>query len=261
MELKKIIAFDLDGTLTESKQVMKPEMAGLLDDLSMITKVVIISGGSYHRFKEQFIPQLIISTEAKNLNNIILLPTSGSCRYEYNLKIKDWIQVYSHPFKQEIKNKVMTELNNMIANHKKDFDIPEEHYGPYIEDRGNEITFSALGQESPLEVKGMWDPDGVKRLKIVKALEKAIPEITAHSGGMTSVDILPKGFDKAVGLKILLDDEDLTTADMLFIGDSTFEGGNDHSPMQAGIETIGIKGPEETVELIKTFLLRKNIDH
>lgn len=254
MELKKIIAFDLDGTLTESKQIMTPGMAKLLDALSVKTKIVIISGGSYKRFKEQFIPQLVANAEAKNLENIILLPTSGSCRYEYSSKINDWTQVYSHPFKQEIKNRVMAELDNMITNHKRDFDIPEKHYGPYIEDRGNEITFSALGQESPLEVKGSWDSNGNKRLKIAKALMEAIPEIAAHLGGMTSVDILPKGFDKAVGLKILLKAENLTTADMLFIGDSIFEGGNDYSPIQAGIETRGIKGPEETAALISTFL-------
>jgi hydroxymethylpyrimidine pyrophosphatase-like HAD family hydrolase len=71
---------------------------------------------------------------------------------------------------------------------------------------------------------------------------------------MTSLDILPKGFDKAVGLKALLEDGGLQISDMLFIGDAVFEGGNDYSPVEAGIETIGITGPEETAKLISALL-------
>ncbi len=246
MELKKIIAFDLDGTLTESKQPMTEEMAHLIDELSSKTKVAIISGGSFPRFKDQFLHQL------KNTKNLILLPTSGSCRYEYDEATKDWKQTFSHPFTNEVKNKVIEELNKIIQ--EKEFDIPEKHFGPYIEDRGNQITLSTLGQNAPNDEKKLWDPHSIKRLKIRERLEKFIPEIDAHIGGMTSIDVLPKGFDKAVGLKLLLEAENLTIKDILFIGDAVFEGGNDYSPLQAGIETIGIKDPGETAEVIRKLL-------
>ncbi len=243
MELKKIIAFDLDGTLTESKQPMTAEMASLVDALCLKYKVAIISGGSFPRFKEQFVHQL------KNTENLILLPTSGSCRYEFD---KEWKQTFSHPFTIEVKNKVIEEFKKIISD--KSFDIPEKHFGPYVEDRGNQITISALGQDAPLEIKSSWDPHSIKRLKIREDLEKMIPEIDAHIGGMTSVDVLPKGFDKAVGLKLLLESENLTMKDMLFVGDSVFEGGNDYSPKLAGIETVGVKGPEETAGVIRSLV-------
>lgn len=246
MELKKIIAFDLDGTLTESKQPMTAEIAELIDKLCAKYKVAIISGGSFQRFMEQFVHQL------KNTTNLILLPTSGSCRYEFDKDTKDWKQTYSHPFLQGIKEKVIEEFKKIISD--KTFEIPEKHFGPYVEDRGNQITLSALGQNAPNEEKKLWDPHSIKRLKIRERLENFIPEIDAHIGGMTSVDVLPKGFDKAVGLKLLLEDSALSTKDMLFIGDSVFEGGNDYSPLKAGIETIGVKGPDETEKVIKSFL-------
>ena len=250
--MKKLIAFDLDGTLTESKQSITPEMANLISSLSLKAKVIIISGGSYHQFHEQFLPQ-IIKTQS-NLQNIILLPTSGSCRYEYDAETKDWKEVYTHPFPQDIKNHALYELNKIVNEQKSDFSIPSEHFGPYIEDRGNQLTFSAMGQEAPLEEKSQWDSNGNKRRKIKDFLEKNIPEIDAHIGGMTSVDVLPKGFDKAVGLKLLLEEQKCSTSDILFIGDAVFEGGNDYSPMKAGIETVGIKGPDETSKLITTLL-------
>lgn len=247
--MKKIIAFDLDGTLTESKTAMTNEMAKLLSTLSLKAKIAVISGGSYNQFEKQIIKEITEVQVEKNLKNIILLPTSGSCRYEYD---QSWEQTYSHPFPQEIKDRVKEEFNKIIQD--KSFDIPEKHFGPYIEDRGNQITLSALGQDAPLEAKKSWDPHSIKRLKIREDLEKMIPEIEAHIGGMTSVDVLPKGFDKAVGLKLLLEAERLEINDILFIGDAVFEGGNDYSPLKAGIETVGIKGPSETAELIKKFL-------
>lgn len=253
MTTKKIIAFDLDGTLTESKQTITQEMADLLCNLSLKVKIAIISGGAYHQFKRQLIPQIIASTCEKNFFNITLLPTSGSCRYEYNSKIDDWYEVYTHPFSNNTKDRVVAELNKILEN-KAEFEIPEEHFGTYLEDRGNQVTLSALGQEAPLQKKKLWDPDASKRKKIKEALEKAVPEIDANIGGTTSVDILPKGFDKAVGLKILLQDKEMSLEDMLFIGDAIFEGGNDYPPLQAGIESKLIKGPTETAEIIKALL-------
>ncbi len=252
MELKKIMAFDLDGTLTQSKLPMTEEMALLLSALSLKTKVAVISGGSYHQFERQLIKGVRATDTEKNLENFILLPASGSSRFEYNPDTRNWNEVYTHPFNQKIKNRVIDELNNILK--EKTFDIPEKHYGPYIEDRGNQITLSVLGQEAPLEEKNKWDPSNTKRMKIKEALEKAIPEIDADIAGTTSIDVLPKGFNKAVGLKLLLEDKGLSISDILFIGDAVFEGGNDYSPIQAGIETIGIKGPSETAEIIKKFL-------
>jgi phosphoserine phosphatase len=69
MPPKKIIAFDLDGTLTESKQEMSPEMADLTSSLSMKIKIAIVSGGAYHQFKRQVLKQILDSKNEKNLWN------------------------------------------------------------------------------------------------------------------------------------------------------------------------------------------------
>ncbi|MES2986041.1 MAG: HAD-IIB family hydrolase [Patescibacteria group bacterium] len=244
--MKKIIAFDLDGTLAESKHPISQDMAILISKLTEKAKVIVISGGSYSQYEKQFIPQM--GTE--HLENIILMPTNGSVRYEY--KNNEPRVTKSFPFNDEVKEKVLAELNTIIGN--EEFEVPTEHFGEYIEDRGTQITFSGYGQLAPIEKKMIWDLSRSKRLKIKEYLESKIPEIDAHVGGMTSVDILPKNFNKASGLMAYLEENDLTTDDIVFIGDAVFPGGNDYSPSQVGIETISTNGPEHTKEIIETLL-------
>ena len=45
--MKKLIVFDLDGTLAESKSSLDAEMAKLLNTLLSITKVAVISDGNW----------------------------------------------------------------------------------------------------------------------------------------------------------------------------------------------------------------------
>ena len=72
--------------------------------------------------------------------------------------------------------------------------------------------------------------------------------------GTSSIDILPKGFNKAVGLNRFLGEVGLEKTDVIFVGDALFPGGNDYSVYEAGIETIAVKGPEETMAIIKKWL-------
>src|ERR1035438_5396373 len=62
-------------------------------------------------------------------------------------------------------------------------------WGEVIEDRFSQITFSALGQQAPLEEKDKWDPDYAKRKKIKAILDAYIPEFSVRLGSSTSIDI------------------------------------------------------------------------
>jgi hypothetical protein len=72
--------------------------------------------------------------------------------------------------------------------------------------------------------------------------------------GSSSIDILPKGFNKAVGLTRLLEKLGLGKKDMLFVGDALFPGGNDYSVLEAGIKTIAVGGPEEAASIIEKWV-------
>lgn len=250
---KKIIAFDLDGTLAESKQVLGDDMAQVLCDLAFRKKVVIISGGSFKQFQKQFLPSFNTENKTTVYNNLILLPTSGSRCYEYDSSTNDWIMTYEEPMTFSSRANTINILNKFIESNNYGIGsvIPGDQV---IEDRITQITMSALGQNAPLSDKMMWDPDQSKRKKIIEELSNQIPDVEINIGGTTSLDFLPKGFNKAKGLLRLLDRLNMHIENMVFVGDAIFPGGNDYSPYEAGIECVKISGPNETKELIKKWI-------
>jgi len=250
---KKIVAFDLDGTLAESKRPITHDMALLIEALAKEKVVVIISGGTFKQFNTQFLPAFKKEGFSEDfVRNLILLPTSGSQRYEYDLYKQDWKITDIELFSEKIKEKAKKVLNDIIESGL--YDIPKDPTGDYIEDRITQLSISALGQEAPIEQKKLWDPDQKKRQKIKLVLDRELPETSIIIGGTTTLDILPKGFDKAKGLKRLLAKMNLVIDDMVFVGDAIFPGGNDYSAYQAGIESLRVTGPNETAQIIKKWL-------
>lgn len=252
---KKIAIFDLDGTLAESKQALSEEIAELLHKLAAQKKVAVISGGSFAQFEKQFFPMWNKEAQVYGFDvtkNLIILPTSGAQCYEYDQISNSWKQIYAETFPTVIKEQVTKVLQDIIAS--ENFGIPKEHYGEYIEDRGSQITFSAFGQDAPLEKKKLWDPDQRKRKVMQSEIEKRMPEVSVQIGGTTTIDILPKGMNKAVAIRRLLERLHMTIADAIFVGDALYPGGNDSSMLETGMETIVVSGPEETRSLLNKWL-------
>ena len=148
---KKIIAFDLDGTLAESKQHLEPYMSVILCELAKQKKVAIITGGSFEQFQKQFLPFFTPNKDDLDIvmSNLILLPTSGSRRYEYNTENKKWELTDIEEFPQEIKSKVLEELGKIVSTHQYGIGAITEG-DEVVEDRITQITLSALGQHLSL---------------------------------------------------------------------------------------------------------------
>src|SRR3989344_3572499 len=168
--MKKVVIFDLDGTLTASKSPLDSEMAGLLGKLLGVAKVAVISGGSYAQFQKQFLVHL--GFEEAKLSNLLLVPTNGSAMYHY--ENGNWMEVYAERLEKIEREKIIDAIHQAI----KVTGLPKEKvlYGETIEDRGTQVTFSGLGQLAPLERKLKWDPDRRKRLPIKEYLDKHVPE-------------------------------------------------------------------------------------
>ena len=130
----------------------------------------------------------------------------------------------------------------------------EKTWGPILEDRGSQITFSALGQEAPLAMKKAWDPDGSKKEALRAGVAPLLPDLEVRSGGSTSIDITQKGVDKAYGIAELSRETGIAIADMLFIGDRLDEGGNDYPVVKLGIATRPVTGWEDTAEFIEGYV-------
>ena len=243
--MKKLIVFDLDGTLTESKAALDTEMSALLRDLLGVVKVAVISGGSWPQFEKQVLANL---PHNESLVNLSLLPTCGTKFFKY---VRDWEEIYSEDFTADEKEKIVRSLKNVFT--AAGFKI-DKVWGEVIEDRGSQITFSALGQQAPLEEKKKWDPDFAKRKKMKTFLDTLIPEFFVRLGGTTSIDVTKHGIDKAYGIKKLRDTLGIAIDEMIFIGDALFPGGNDYPAKEAGALSIQVKDPHETKRVIEAII-------
>ena len=244
--MKQLIVFDLDGTLAESKSSLDSEMAKLLHNLLGTIKVAVISGGNWPQFEKQVLSNL---PHDESLENLSLLPTCGTKFYKY--AAGDWEKIYSEDFTEVEKKKIIGSLTKAMdeTGYKE-----KKVWGEVIEDRGSQITYSALGQQAPLEEKKKWDADFAKRKKIKAILDKLIPEFSVRLGGTTSVDITKPGIDKAYGIRKLRDNLGIAIEDMIFIGDAIFPGGNDYPAKEAGALSIKVRDPNESKRVIEAML-------
>jgi HAD superfamily hydrolase (TIGR01484 family) len=243
--MKKLIVFDLDGTLAESKSSLDAEMVTLLSALLGIVKVAVISGGNWPQFETQLLANL---PDDEHLKNLSLLPTCGTKFYQYE---SGWQQLYAEDFTNGEKAKIISSLEQAIE--LSGFKA-ERTWGEVIEDRESQITFSALGQQAPIEEKKRWDPDFTKRKKLKARLDNLIPEFSVRLGGTTSVDVTKPGIDKAYGIRKLRDILGIAIQEMIFIGDALFPGGNDYPAKEAGVVSIQVRDPDESKRVIEAIL-------
>ena len=245
--MKKLVVFDLDGTLAESKSAMDAEMAQLLSRLMSVAKVAIISGGDWPQFDKQVVQRL---PQGQSFENLLLLPTCGTKFFRHEDGV--WKKLYSEDFTAAEKQKILSSMDRAIseAGYK-----PTQTWGDVVEDRGSQITFSALGQQAPLEPKHAWDPDFAKRTRIKAIRDQYIPEFSVRMGGATSIDVTKPGIDKAYGIAKLRDLCHIAIEEMIFIGDAIFPGGNDYPPKEMGVDSICIRDVHETKRTVEGIIL------
>ena len=243
--MKTLVVFDLDGTLAQSKASVDSEMAELLGKLLGTVKAAIISGGDWPQFEKQVLAHLGKHAILKNLS---ILPTCGTKFYQYE---NDWQKVYAEDFTSDQKKKIIDSLNKAIDQSGLK---SEKVWGEVIENRGSQITYSALGQQAPLEQKEKWDHDFIKRKKIKALLEPMIGDFSIRIGGSTSIDITKPGIDKAYGIRKLQDILGIAIDEMIFVGDALFPGGNDYPAQEAGVVSIRVRDPEDTKRVIEAII-------
>ncbi|EFE43082.1 hypothetical protein TRV_02163 [Trichophyton verrucosum HKI 0517] len=241
-----LVAFDLDGTLAISKQPLLDTMGEALADLLGVAHVAVISGGDWPQFQKQVVNRLPARAD---LSKLWLMPTTGTKLYKY--QDGAWKAVYAELFNDGVKRQILIAFDQALE--ATDFK-PEQTWGDRIEDRGSQITFSALGQEAPIHAKEIWDPDFAKRKIIQADLRTRLPDVSINMGGATSIDITQKGVNKGYGLKRLRDASNIPLEEMMFIGDAIFPGGNDYPAKEIGLKTVCVRDPDGTLAAIAAII-------
>ncbi|MGC5615868.1 HAD-IIB family hydrolase [Georgenia sp. Z1491] len=246
-----LVAFDLDDTLAPSKQPLPDPMVRALADLLARVPVCLISGGDVSQFRTQVVERMA----GHDLTDLHLLPTCGT-RY-LRVEGEQLVEIYAHELPEAMRSAAAASLERRA----RELGLWEpDTWGDIIEDRGTQMTFSALGQRAPVDAKKAWDPTGEKKERLRAAVAADLPDLEVRSGGSTSVDITATGIDKAYGMERLAQRTGVALADMLFVGDRLDEGGNDRPVLDLGVPCRAVTGWEETVDLVTALVADLDTD-
>ena len=248
MTTPRLVAFDLDDTLAPSKSAIDPRIAELLLALLERVDVAIISGGQLAQFTAQVVDHLH-GASAGALARLHLLPACGTQYYRVTPAGIETVYARSLPHEQK------THALAVVEAEARRLGLWEARtWGDILEDRGSQVTFSALGQQAPVEAKSAWDPTGEKKNALRAAVAQHLPELEVRSGGSTSIDITEKGIDKAYGMTRLAEQTGIPLHDMLFVGDRLDEQGNDYPVLALGVPCRAVAGWRDTAQFLEELV-------
>ena len=199
--------FDVDGTLTPSRQKIDKEFSKFFSNFCKNNKVYLVTGSD----RDKTVAQLgkTLYNKTKRVYNC-----SGNSVWEKtkNVYTSEW----SLP--DDARTYLNLELNASKFTPKT---------GVHIEKRPGCVNFSIVGRKATLEERQLyvtWDCRHEERDVLARNIRRLFPDLSVTIGGETGIDIAPKGHDKS---QILQDFETHDT--ITFFGDKTFVGGNDYS--------------------------------
>ena len=231
----KLIAFDLDGTLTQHKTPLEPANYETLVALSKKYKLLMAGAGACMRIFNQLggFP-------------IDVIGNYGLQYGEYNPETKTL----------DIKE------NNVLPCDRESVDarvtMCREKYG-FTEYAGDNVqyhesgcvTFPILGTDAKQEDKLAFDPDRVKRRKIYAEVCETFSDYNVFVGGSSSFDMAPRPFNKFYAISKYCAERGIDLSEVAFVGDDYGPGGNDESVYLSPIKFITIDDYRTFPEVIK----------
>ncbi|KAM3956923.1 phosphomannomutase [Aphomia sociella] len=237
--------FDVDGTLTKSRQVITDSFRQfLLKDVKSRVSLGIVSGSDYMKIVEQ-----MGGEEVTNQFDYVFCENGVMHFRQGELKSNESILKYVGEEKlQKVINFALGYMSMLV--------LPAKR-GNFVEFRSSMINLCPVGRScSQAERDQFSQYDSVHKLreKFAEALRKEFKDsgLTFALGGQISVDVFPNGWDKTYCLKHVADDN---FDEIHFFGDKTMVGGNDYEIYQDS-RTIGHKvtSPDDTKEQLQQML-------
>ena len=235
----KLIAFDLDGTLTQHKSPLSDEMRSTLDALRASGRQLLMVGaGACRRIFNQM-----------GAYPIDILGNYGLQYAEYDEGAKDLKFVFDERLPCD-RESVLKRASAFREKHGL-----TNFAGDSIEfhDSGV-VTFAILGTKAVQADKLAFDPDRAKRRAIYAEVCALFPDYKVFIGGSSSFDMAPAPYDKAYALSLLCEKRGLAKEEVLYVGDDYGPGGNDESVLLAGFPFLKIDDYRTTPALLKSLV-------
>ncbi len=240
--------FDLDDTLAETFEVPSKEMLQAILHLLDLMPIAIITGRDFPWMESSFLPEMVSSP---HIDRFYVLPEGAAqCRQWDG---KQWKELYGWALGDDERVRIKAAIAQSVEETGVLRDFPV--FGERYVDKKAMIAFAALGLEVPRDLKYSWDPGNVRRALLRDAIAAKLPEYDVLMGGATSTDVTKKGVNKSHGVRWLSQQLQIPAADMLYVGDALYPGGNDYVVVETGIRTRPTTGPKETLVIINELLV------
>lgn len=207
--------FDVDGTLTPSREEIDYDFRVFLVTFMQENKVSFVTGSDIKKTEEQ-LGRYLTRLSRFNFNcSGNSITQNDSIVYESDWCPSDELQQYL--------NKLLTTSNFAIKT------------GTHIEKRPGSINFSVVGrQANKLDRQRyvQYDNEHNERYNIQRLIESNFPDVSAVVGGETGIDLFEKNKDKRQVLQYIPEEENV-----IFFGDMMQQGGNDRSLLDEIRET------------------------
>ena len=220
----KVIAMDLDGTLTQHKTPLSPEHRAVLTELSKKYKLLMVGAGQVMRIFNQ-LEQFPID----------IIGNYGMQYGVYNAGTKNIDVVRDDAAGCD--KPLITEKINALRE-KYGFTA---YAGETVEFHPSGcVTFPVLGTKAKQEDKLSFDPDRSKRRKIYDDVVNTFKDYCVFVGGSSSFDMAPRPYDKYYALDLYCKENGLSHNEVVYIGDDYGLGGNDESVYKSDFHYITI---------------------
>lgn len=236
--MKKLIAFDLDGTITQHKCPLTEKNKLVLDALAARYKLLMVGAGQCMRIFNQLghYPIDIIGNYGMQY---------GIYDHESaDLKILRDDRVACN--QADVRRRIEMLRNEFGFNEYKGDSVQYHPSGC--------VTFPIIGTEAVLEDKLNFDPDRSKRRKIYDRVASVFSEYMVFVGGTSSFDMAPKPYNKYYALDLYCRENGYTHDEVTFVGDDYGIGGNDESVYLSDIDFIRADSYEKFGEYVAPLL-------
>lgn len=220
----RLIAFDLDGTLTQHKSPLGDANRDVLERLSKKYHLLMVGAGACTRIFNQM-----------NRFPIDIIGNYGMQFAEYDSAAQDLV------IRRDEHAEVDRESAIRRANQLRDMFNLHDFAGETMEFHASGmLTFPILGTKAQIADKLAYDPDRSRRKKMYAQVCELFSEYTVFIGGSSSFDIVPKPFCKLHALKQYMAEHGLSAENVAYCGDDYGPGGNDHDVYESDVTFVTI---------------------
>lgn len=215
----RLLAFDLDGTLSQHKSPLEKEARDALTALSARYHLLMVGAGSCSRIFAQMEHFPIDIIGNYGMEHTVYDPETGSARIVFSDTV---------PCDRETQIARVEMLRQKYGFTSYAGDSVEFHASGCV-------TFPILGTKAKLPDKLAFDPDRSRRRAILDDVVKTFPDYNVFVGGTSSFDMSPAGYNKYEALCRYADANGYAHDEILFFGDDFGPGGNDESVFRSDI--------------------------